>query len=192
MNSNNAATALSRGGVLLLQTDTLPGLHCRADNGIAIKRIQEIKGRTQGKPMLILAGSLNQALQYCSSLDAWQENICRQCWPGPFSLILPAASGTPAAVVAAEGSVAIRVPDFPELQDLVLQAGGALASTSSNRQGQTPHLNMNEAWHHFQNEVDGLWKSKTDIAIHSQASALVNLCGDEPQILRPGPFSLPG
>jgi len=50
MKFDDAAEALRRGGVLLLSTDTLPGIHCRADDQQAVLRVAGIKGRDSNKP----------------------------------------------------------------------------------------------------------------------------------------------
>ena len=91
LTSEDAVGILETGGVLLMGTDTLPGFHCRADRAEAVDRILELKGREPGKSLLVLAGSAAQAELVTGALDQLQFDYCNRCWPGPFSLILPAA-----------------------------------------------------------------------------------------------------
>ncbi len=195
LETKDTVAALSRGGVLLLGTDTLPGFHCRADDKEAVDRVIGIKGRDPGRPLLVLAGSLMQAQSIGGIWNPWQKEICEGCWPGPFSLILPAAPKLADRVAAGTGTVAIRVPDNKDLCRLILDVGVPLVSTSVNRQGDSPLLVMDEAWRDFGVLVDGAWQPPSwqgRLNLRVQASALVDLCGDRPQILREGPLAFPG
>lgn len=193
--TEDTVAALSRGGVLLLNTDTLPGFHCKADNRDAVERVAEIKGRDDGKPLLVLAGSLEQAQSVCRPLEPWQQKICDACWPGPFSLILPVAASLAQRVSAGTGNVAIRVPAHEDLRALILAVGVPLVSTSVNKQGDPPILSLDVAHIEFGELVDGVWNSaiKPHLSTNSfQASALVDLSGKRPRLLREGPTEFPG
>ena len=186
-----AADALRDGGVLLLATDTLPGLHCRADDPAAIARIIAAKGRPDGKPMLVLAGSTEQALALATPLSPDQREACRRCWPGPFSLILPAGSAAPAAVTGEAGTLAVRVPDVAALRELILLAGAPLVSTSANRSGEAPAVDLSAAAAVFAGTVDGRWGQDPPAGTPPQASALVDLTAAPFRVLRTGPAAFP-
>ncbi len=195
LETKDTVAALSRGGVLLLATDTLPGFHCRADHQEAVLRVAEIKGRDPGKPLLVLAGSLLQAQSICGPWSTWQKETCEACWPGPFSLILPSGSKLADRVPAGSGTVAIRIPDQEELCRLILEVGVPLVSTSLNRQGETPYLALEEALRDFGSLVDGAWYPEDQLdetGFNVQPSALVDLSGERPEVLREGPVVFPG
>lgn len=189
-----AAAALAGGGVLLLATDTICGLHARADRPEAIARILALKGRPPERPLLLLAASLAQALEWCAPLDAAQAATCAGAWPGPFTFLLPARGGLPVALrEAARGTVAIRVPRRNDLRRLVALAGGALASTSANRTGEPAIVGLAEALAAFPDLIDGWWAGDPPASPEGGvASALVDLTVDPPRVLRPGPEPLPG
>ncbi len=185
-----AAGALSAGGILLLNTDTLPGLHCRVDRPLAVRRLAALKGRPDGKPLLVLAGSMVQAQAVAAALDARQSEVCRRCWPGPFSLILPARTGLPAEITGGLKTVAVRVPGPQTLRELVLEVGTALVSTSVNQAGAAPCQDLETAAGLFGEHVAGLW----DDGYCSGAtlpSALVDVTVWPPVLLRAGPLELP-
>ncbi len=186
-----AVSILDRGGVLLLPTDTLPGLHCRADRPAGVERVAGLKGRDDGKPLLVLAGSWGQTQGVCGPLTALQERVCRACWPGPFSLILPAGGLLARRVTAGGTTVAVRVPRHPQLQRLILGVGFPLVSTSANLQGQPPCTELEEAMALFGPKVDGCWQPADGPAAGTRPSALVDLSGPAPRVLRPGPLPLP-
>ncbi len=187
-----AATCLAGGGVLLLATDTICGLHARADRPAGLGRIAAAKGRAPQQPFLVLAGSLEQALSLCTGLSAEAVALCGAAWPGPFTFILPAAAGLDDLVHdRARGTVAIRVPGRADLRQLVMAAGGPLASTSANRAGEPALADLDAAVAGFGDAVDGSWAGVEAPGPPGTASALVDLAAWPPRVLRPGPLPLP-
>jgi len=187
------AAGLAAGGVYILQTDTLPGLHGRADDPAAVERIFRIKGRPEGKPALVLAGSLEMAFALVEDLDDRVAALCRRCWPGPYSLILRGRPGPAAGVRGRDGSLAIRVPAGAELRRLIEAAGGALVSTSANLTGLPPCRTLGEAIAEMGDRVDGAWAPPPGLEPGPGAapSALVDATVWPPLVLREGPSPLP-
>ena len=186
--TDDAVRSLRSGGVLLLATDTLPGLHCRADDAAAMARIAAIKGRPDGKTLLVLAGDLAQAQQLTGVLSAQQVAACGQCWPGSFSLILPAGPQVDPAVTGGGKTVAIRIPAVPELRALILAVGTPLVSTSANRAGQRPGDSLFAVDQAITRAVDGIWGVDPVGSGPVVPSALVDLTTDPFSVLRPGPL----
>lgn len=188
-----AAAELRGGSVLLLATDTVCGLHARADFAAALARIADLKGRAQGQPLLVLAASPEQAWTLCRPLTAAQMAVCGGAWPGPFTFLLPARAGLqPAVVDAGRSTIAIRVPGREDLRRLIGLAGGPLASTSANRTGEPPLTRLEDAVAEFEDGVAGWWDGDPgrDPA-PGVPSALIDLTGDSPRVLRAGPLPLP-
>jgi tRNA A37 threonylcarbamoyladenosine synthetase subunit TsaC/SUA5/YrdC len=82
-----AARMLAEGGLVLMPTDTLPGLHCRADRPDAVGRLRRMKGRPEGKLFLLLCSSLRQVRTLAELSSRRVLAYCQTCWPGPFTLI---------------------------------------------------------------------------------------------------------
>ncbi len=192
-----AGAALAAGKVLLLATDTICGLHARADDAAALARLLALKGRRPEQPFLVLAASVEQALALCRTLPGRSRSVCTAAWPGPFTFILPAVDGLADLVCDRErGTVAVRVPGRADLCRLIALAGGAVASTSANATGQPPLANLEEAVAAFGGRVDGWWPGGEGAAAGTAASearpsALVDLTVQPPRVLRPGPVALP-
>lgn len=187
-----AARLLAGGGLLLLPTDTLPGLHCRADAAPALARLQALKGRDPARPLLLLCADEAQAFGLAAPLAAAAVAYARRCWPGPFTLVLPRGPAAPAAVCGVGGTVACRVPALPALRALVRAAGGPLVSTSANRSGEPPCATLEAAVALLGDRVDAVltgWRSEAGVA--AGASALIDLAGWPPRLLRPGPVPPP-
>jgi L-threonylcarbamoyladenylate synthase len=188
----DAARLLDRGGVVLLPTDTLPGLHARVDRPAALARLAELKGRTEAKPLLVLAGSVAAVGRVAAPLTPRQEAYARRCWPGPFSLILTAAPGLAAAARGPGGTVAVRVPRPEALRKLLTAVGVPLASTSANRAGQAPAADLAAATALFAGLVDGACDPGDPPAPgNSRPSTLIDLTVWPPRVLREGPQTPP-
>jgi len=148
------AKSLAEGAVVLMRTDTLPGLHARADHEEAVARILDIKGRPDDKPLLLLCADTDTALAYALDPSPEAVTYARTCWPGPFTLILPAGPKAPPAATRGLATVALRVPTPTRLRGLITAAGGALVSTSVNRAGEPPLSCLDDAVALFGERVD--------------------------------------
>lgn len=189
---DEAVALLAAGGVLLLPTDTLPGLHARVDRPAAVRRVAAIKGRPGDKPLVVLAGSLAAVQTILGPLSARQLDYAQRCWPGPFSLVLPAATGLDPAITAGGVTVAVRVPDHPQLGALLRALPGPLVSTSANRSGEPAALTLEEAEARLGAEVDGVFALDEASDGTARASCVIDLTVWPPRVLRPGPRPAPG
>jgi len=192
----DAVGLLQSGGVLLLGTDTLPGFHCRADLSDSVERILTLKGRPTGKSLLVLAGSVEQTRLVTGPLTDRQSSYCERCWPGPFSLILPAGGELSSHVMSDSGTVAVRVPAVPSLRDLILAVGFPVVSTSANLSGQPPSGDLQTARSVFNGKVNGSWQpfeiaSVDSVKNGSGPSSLIDLTVWPPVELRSGPQNPP-
>jgi len=186
-----AAGRLAAGGVLILATDTLPGLHARADLPVAVDRVRSLKKRDRGQPLLLLAGSANQVGTLLAPLSPAQLLACDRCWPGPFTLILPAAEDLLGHLATPDGTLAVRVPEHTSLRRLIATAGFPLVSTSVNRPGAPPCVSLDDAVRAFGDRVDGYWPAESPLPVAVAPSCLVDLTGPAPRVLRAGPLPFP-
>lgn len=192
-----AIAALAEGKVLLMDTDTLPGLHCRADRPEAVARIAELKGRTERKPFLVLAASLQQALLLADPGGEEQRQLLQVCWPGPFSIILPALGAVSEGLTGGTESIGVRVPARGQLCKLIRDAGYPLVSTSVNREHESPSQTLGEAIERFGDRVDGVCRWTDGDADETgdqpllQPSAVIDARVQPAKVLREGPLPLP-
>jgi L-threonylcarbamoyladenylate synthase len=189
-----AARLLAQGGVVLLPTDTVPGLHCRADCAASLERLAGIKQRPAGKPFLVLCASLRQVRDLAEFRDPRMLPYSRLCWPGPFTLVLGAGPEAPAGITGRAGTVAVRVPDSLPLRRLISSVGAPLASTSANWAGQAVCTDMGQAARKFDKVIDGVllaWPAEQEAIAEGRASALIDLTAWPPRQLRRGPLAQP-
>ncbi len=120
-------------GVVAIPTDTVYGL---AALPRFADRLGAIKGRPEGMPVALL-GLAEQVTN--PTLAGWPSaavQVAQACWPGPLTLVLPAAAGV-GELLAPAGRVGLRAPDLTALEPL-FTATNVLAVTSANLHGRPP------------------------------------------------------
>lgn len=128
-----ALSTLRNGQTLLYPTDTIWGIGCDAVNASAIERVYAIKERDHSKSMLILAST--------GMLSPDMTGEVRQLLlesERPTTVVLPAcyvALPLPQNLLAADGTVGVRVPKMDFCQELLRQFGHPIVSTSANFSG---------------------------------------------------------
>src|SRR5258708_2814847 len=162
------AAMLESGGVVLLPTDTIYGLHAVAGNADAVAKIAAMKGRDAGKPFLLLASSTAQL----EALGCVVPPIMNDIWPSPLTAVLQQAVRT----------LAPRIPMVPWLRRRAERIG-PLVSTSANPSGEPPITSPSELAETLQNVVDGVVDAGPS---KGEVSAIVDFTADEPRFIREG------
>lgn len=176
-----AGRELSRGQLVILPTDTLYALSCRASDAAALGRLREAKGRDDSKPLPLVVADAAQLLLVAGPLSDAAARLAGRLWPGPLTLVLE-ARGLPDAVTRGTGSVAVRVPAHDFLRNLC-RLEGPLVSTSANRSGRDAPLTCAEAVA----EVGAAVALAIDGgAGRAEPSTIVDVRGPEPLLLRAG------
>lgn len=124
---------LLAGGLLIYPTDTLYALGGRALDSAVGSRVRIAKGRARGKALPLIAADTAQA----AALAIWPagaQRLAERFWPGPLTLVLPAAPGLPEELTQGLGTLAVRVPALRLARELC-SCAGPLISTSANRSG---------------------------------------------------------
>jgi L-threonylcarbamoyladenylate synthase len=132
-----AAAALRLGGIVAYPTDTLYGLAVDPRDPAAVAALFEAKGRPSGQALPLVAADLEQA-RLAAALTPLALRLARTFWPGPLTLVVPAAAPLAPGVTAADGTVAIRVPAHDVARALARAAGWPVTATSANRSGEPP------------------------------------------------------
>lgn len=133
-----AARILRGGGVVIYPTETFYALGCRADKSAAVEAIYQLKGRSYASPLPLLAASMQQASQVASL----PQCPVTRFWPGPLSLLLPAAAGLTERLLNPLGEVALRISASPVARQLARLAGFALTCSSANFSGHAPKRSL--------------------------------------------------
>lgn len=174
-----AAMLLQPNGVGIIPTDTVYGLVARAADEQAVKRLYDLKGR-EGKPGTIIAANIDQLAHL--GIKARYLRAVAEYWPGAISIVIPCG---PELVYLHEGthSLAVRLPDNPDVQKLLEQTGPLLTS-SANHPGEPTATSIAEAEDYFGNTVD-FYVDGGDLS-GRQPSTIVRVVDDAIEVLRQG------
>jgi L-threonylcarbamoyladenylate synthase len=122
------------GGIILYPTDTIWGIGCDAANTDAVKRIFSLKQRDEAKSMIILLDTDNKLQSYIQEVPELAYNLIEYA-ENPLTLVMPGAKNISPALIAADGSVGIRVTSHQFCQQLIQRLRRPLVSTSANISG---------------------------------------------------------
>ena len=149
-----ARRVVEAGGVLAYLTDTFYGLGANPFNREAVARINQLKGREGGKPILIIISDRDEALRFIEDQTRLFHKLAEKFWPGPLTIVVRAREGVPEEITAGSGTVGVRLPADEAVRALVRACGGALTATSANPAGQEPARSATEAANYFPHELD--------------------------------------
>lgn len=183
-----AAEVLRAGGVLAYPTETFYGLGALASDRAAVARLAAAKLRPDGKPLPLLAADLSQVAQVVARLEPAAQRIADALWPGPLTLVLPAAAWLAPLITAGTGTVAIRVPGSEVARRLARLAGGAVISTSANLSGEPPPVAVYDLSPALLARIDGVLDAGR--APGGLPSTIVRLEDGVPVLVREGAVPL--
>ena len=99
---------LGENGLIALPTESFYGLAVDPFNEQALEKLWQVKGRSKGKPVLVLIGEGSQLNPFVRNIPPAATVLMNAFWPGPLTIVFPAALGLSDAVTAGTRSVGIR------------------------------------------------------------------------------------
>lgn len=177
------AGELRRGGLIIYPTDTIYGLGCDIFNKKAIDRIYQVKQESRNKPLSFVCADLTDLAQYARPLSNASYRLMKRLLPGPYTFILEASRDVPKFMMGKQKTVGIRVPDNEICLAIVRALGRPIISTSV-RTPDDELLNDPDM-------IETRFGKVVDIIVDggiilSDPSTVIDLTGDEPEVLRPG------
>ena len=124
------------GGLIGLPTDTVYGLAADATSDAAVAGVFRAKGRPADKPLIALVASMTMS-KTCADLTASALSLAEAFWPGPLTLVLPRAAGSPLSPLVHQGApgVSLRIPGNEAARAVVEAAERPLTAPSANPSG---------------------------------------------------------
>jgi L-threonylcarbamoyladenylate synthase len=181
---SEAAKIVARGGVIAFRTDTFYGLGADPFNRDAIQKIKQLKGREEGKPILIVISEWDQIEELITKRTRSFNTLAKGFWPGPLTLIGKAASEVSEDITAGTATVGVRLPGDDKVRELVRECGGALTATSANPSDQQPAKTAQEVEKYFGATIDLIvdgGPASTDLP-----STVVDVSELAPRLIREG------
>jgi L-threonylcarbamoyladenylate synthase len=138
---NQTLKVLQDGGIILYPTDTIWGIGCDASNAEAVKKIYALKQRDEAKSMIILVDTENKLESYINQVPDIAYDLIEYT-ENPLTLVMPGAKNIASNLIAADGSIGIRVTKHQFCQQLIQRLRKPLVSTSANISGQPSPKNF--------------------------------------------------
>lgn len=150
-----AKEQLKNGGIILFPTDTIWGIGCDATNEIACQKIMELKQRPATKSFVLLADSFQMIEKYIPEFPDVVYDLV-DLSESPLTIVYPNAQGLAPTVLAADGSVGIRLTKDPICLQLIRSLRKPIVATSSNISGQPFPTNFAEIDERIKQGVDAI------------------------------------
>ncbi|MDD4799704.1 MAG: L-threonylcarbamoyladenylate synthase [Proteiniphilum sp.] len=129
-----ACDVLRNGGIILYPTDTIWGIGCDATNEEAVKRIYDLKQRDDSKSMLVLLDNPVKLQYYVADVPEITWDLI-ELTDRPLTIIYEGARNLAHNLIAADGSVGIRITEEFFSRELCKQFRKPIVSTSANISG---------------------------------------------------------
>ena len=179
-----AIEVMNKGGIILYPTDTIWGLGCDATNADAVRRIYDIKQRTDAKALISLFDSETKVQFYVKEVPevAWDVMELSE---RPMTVVFDGGRNLAPNLLAEDGSVAIRITKEAFSKELCMRMKRAIVSTSANISGQPAPRCFSEISEEIKAAVDYICTSRQDEPPTQTASSIIKLgVGGEVTIIR--------
>jgi L-threonylcarbamoyladenylate synthase len=181
---SEAAAVLRGGGLVAFPTETFYGLGASALHPAAVRRIVEVKGRPEGKPLLILVDSIAMVESVALEVPARGRALMARHWPGALTLVLRARPEVPDGVTAGSGTVGVRLSAHPIARALVGALGKPVTAPSANPSGLAAPTTAAEVLAHFRGRIELVLDGGATAG--GEPSTVLDVTVDPPRLIRAG------
>jgi tRNA threonylcarbamoyl adenosine modification protein (Sua5/YciO/YrdC/YwlC family) len=189
-----AAQIIDSGGVVALPTDSSYALACHLDDKHAVERLRRIRGLDERQHLSLMVRDLSELATF-AMVDNRQYRLIKSVTPGPYVFILLATREVPRRLShPSRKTIGLRVPDHQITLALLETLGQPLIASTLILPGEQAPLNDPE-------EIRARLQKDVELVIDGGAcpaafSTVIDLTGDEPELVRAGcgslePFGLP-
>jgi L-threonylcarbamoyladenylate synthase len=104
--------------------------------------------------LLLLVDSVDQVEQITEDIPHRFYEIAERFWPGPLTLILPAAKTLPRKVTGGTGTVGVRIPDLTLTRLLIQAIDLPIIGTSANLSGHPSCSTADQVLHQLGGKIE--------------------------------------
>lgn len=175
--------ALQSDAIIIYPTDSVYALGCSLQSPRAIERLRRMKGKEAGA-FTVIFENLAQIAEYCR-VDNAAFRILKRNLPGPFTFVLTALSNVPDKALEKRRTIGVRIPDNAVPRAIVSALGCPLITTSVKDDDQVVEYTTDPELIHerYGKEVAMVIDGGVGDNV---PTTVVDLTGDEPEILREG------
>ena len=181
-----AASAIRRGQLVVLPTDTVYGIGADAFSSQGIAALLAAKGRGRDMPVPVLVGAPSTLHGLIAKFPESGWDLVDAFWPGALTIVARHQPSLQWDLGDTKGTVAVRMPLHPVAIELLVSTG-PMGVSSANKTGQPPATTASEAQDQLGASVEVyLDGGRTADVV---PSTIVDLTGDAPALLREGALS---
>lgn len=170
------------GKIFIYPTDTIYGIGGNPFDQRSVTQIAEVKGRDESKKFIWLLSDLENVLNFTEIEFDEHIDFLENLWPAPVTVILKLNNRT--MDIINQKTIAIRIPDNDFCLKLLREISRPLVSTSVNRSGEEPLINIKKIIDDYSKQVDALfYTSKNTDHI---SSTIIDLTSEKPLLVREG------
>lgn len=183
-----AAEVLRKGLLVAYPTETFYGLGALPRDMAAVDRVFNAKGRPEKMALPLIVGD-EESVNLCArEFPQGARRLAAAFWPGPLTLVLPAADDLPPRLLGGGFSVGLRVSPHPVASGLARAVGGPIIATSANLSGQPAPSTAAEVDEFLGDHVALILDGGPTHG--SAASTVLDLTTDPPRVIRSGAVPL--
>lgn len=184
---DNVIKTIENGGVVIFPTDTVYGVAANALNEDAIKKLFDLKGRNDNKPICVLTSSLDK-IKKVAHVKENEEKLINKYMPGALTIILDKKDNVSDILTSNLKTVGVRIPNHEIALSILNKLDYPLATTSANISGQEAAVKMTDLRDYFDSKVDIIIDGGiTDLKV---SSTIVKIEDDEIKVLREGTLKI--
>lgn len=172
-----AVRVMNAGGIIVYPTDTIWGIGCDAANDEAVRRVFEIKRRSDSKALISLVDSEAKVQFYVPNVPdvAWDMMELAE---RPLTVVFDRVRNLAPSLLAADGSAALRVTREPFSRELCRRFKRAVVSTSANFSGEASPACFDDINLDLLALADYVVRSRRDEKAPARPSSVVKLGAD--------------
>tara|TARA_R110002072_G_scaffold41085_10_gene115863 strand:- start:4766 stop:5329 length:564 start_codon:yes stop_codon:yes gene_type:complete len=169
----NALEHLNKGNIILYPTDTTFGLGCDATNSDAVKKIYQIKNRSDSKALIILVESERRLQQLVKVPEVAWDLI--EFSEKPITIIYDNPKNLPNELIASDNTIAIRLTKDDFCKKLISKLNAPLVSTSANISGEVSPKTFSDISQKIKSQVDYIVPECVTFIPKYEASTIIKL-----------------
>lgn len=175
---------LKDGGLILYPTDTVWGIGCDATNAEAVEKIYQLKKRPDNKAMIVLVATEQDVLQHVAAPDLQVFDYLEKT-AKPTTVIYEGALGLADNLIAADGSIAIRICNEIFCRHLIKRFRKPIVSSSANISGESVAKTFAEITDEIKQGVDYIVRYRRDDTNIAEPSSLIKWNNGQVKVIRP-------
>ena len=181
-----ASEFISRGQIIVCPTDTVYGILGDATKEEVVKKVFKVKNRDLKKPFPIFVKDINMAKEL-ALIDKNMEAFLEEIWPGKLTIVLKRKKrcGLPKILFGRKTTIALRIPDYKLVGEILKKVRKPLIGTSANISGKPSSTKFKEVVEQFQTQ-----EIKPDLFIdagnlpNSRPSTIVDFTKGIPKVIK--------